>query len=724
MLRITLTVLSLLLTVSASGLLAAEDVLIADFEADDYGNWTVTGEAFGAGPARGTLPGQMSVSGYQGSRLVNSYAGGDRTTGTLSSPAFSIDREFINFLIGGGGHVGETCMNLVVDGEIVRTATGPNTQPGGSEALQWSAWDVSDLVGEQAVIEIVDRHIGGWGHINVDHIIQSDRKYESTPSRATFVAEKRYLYVPIRTGATVRRTRLFKDGESVREMNLELAGSETPSFIAAIDLSFWPDAELTLDAGEFHGGESVFANLKQSDELPGHESMYEERDRPRFHFTSKIGWLNDPNGLVWHDGVWHLFYQHNPYGWNWGNMHWGHAVSSDLAHWTEVGDEIFPWSDCEGAAFSGCGVIDHLNTSGFGSSDNPPMVLALTDTDSGEIVAYSGDNAESISFYEGNPVVRHQGRDPKIIWHVPTNRWVMALYDEKDGSRDIAFYSSSNLKDWEYHSRIHGFFECPDLFPLPVDGDPENVRWIVYAADGEYVIGDFDGRKFTPGHEGKKKLWHGNFYAAQSYDNTPRGRRIQFGWARGVIFPGMPFNQQMTVPVELTLRSGADGPRLCAEPVDELKLLRTDRREFHDVSLSMEPLHLQVPVEALDLEAEFQLDREGTLEMKLRGTEIRYDAAEQTLHCGNKVAKLPLKDGTLSLRILVDRNSIEVFADHGQVAISHGPLPSVMENKGTSPGIELTGHDASAPSIRTWQMKSIWEETPHQSETAARYLER
>ncbi len=159
---------------AAIGALAAEDVVVADFEGETYGDWKTTGEAFGPGPARGTLPGQMRVSGYQGKGLVNTFFKGDGSTGTLTSPPFRIERKFINFLIGGGGYPGETCLNLLVEGKVARTAVGPNTVSGGSERLAWQAWNVEKLLGRTASIQIVDRYTGGWGHINVDHIVQSD----------------------------------------------------------------------------------------------------------------------------------------------------------------------------------------------------------------------------------------------------------------------------------------------------------------------------------------------------------------------------------------------------------------------------------------------------------------------------------------------------------------------------------------------------------------------
>src|SRR5579871_778671 len=181
------------LTHLAAGTEERRDILSADFEGEDYGDWKVTGQAFGKRPARGTLPNQMPVTGYRGKGLVNSYHGGDASTGTLTSPAFKIERRYLNFLIGGGKHPGQTCMNLLVGGKIVRTATGPNDRPGGSEQLAWHTWDVSELAGKNAVLQIVDTHTGGWGHINIDHIVQSDREWAEKPARRELTMTARYL---------------------------------------------------------------------------------------------------------------------------------------------------------------------------------------------------------------------------------------------------------------------------------------------------------------------------------------------------------------------------------------------------------------------------------------------------------------------------------------------------------------------------------------------------
>ena len=683
---------------------AADDLLITDFESENYGAWRVTGEAFGLGPARGTLPNQMPVSGYVGERLVNSFFRGDGTTGTLTSPEFKIERPFINFLIGGGMHPGETCINLLIDGKTARTATGPNDKSGGSEQLACESWDVADWQGQTAVLQIVDQHTGGWGHVNVDQITQGDQRRGALPATRELLADKRYLHLPVKTGASQRRMKLSVDGNVVREFDLELA--EGPAdFIAFVDVGAWQGKLLTIEAGKLVNGADALAAIETSASLPTEQQLYHETNRPQFHFTSRRGWLNDPNGLVYHQGEWHLFYQHNPYGWNWGNMHWGHAVSRDLVHWQELGDAIFPWSDCRGAAFSGSGLVDVQNTAGFKTGSEDVLVAALTDTDAGESIAYSNDRGRTWKMFEGNPVVKHQGRDPKIIWHAPTKRWVMAVYDEWEGKQYIAFHSSADLKQWNFESRIEGFFECPDLFEATVRDGPEASQrlWVLYAADGQYVLGDFDGHVFQPRMPGKQQVWYGNFYAAQTYFGAPDGRRVQIGWGRGIEFPGMPFNQQMTVPVDLTLRSTAEGVRMFAEPIPELAALHERTVELSDVALTGQPQAIELEGELLDIQAEFQVGEDAVAKLSVRGIDIVYDAAKKTIDCG-VVAPLSPVDGKVSLRILADRGSVEVFGNHGRVAISRGVILDPKQTKvelaksGTVKLTKLTAH----------QLKSAW----------------
>ncbi|MFV2068807.1 MAG: GH32 C-terminal domain-containing protein, partial [Pirellulales bacterium] len=517
------------------------------------------------------------------------------------------------------------------------------------------------------------------------------------------VVTRRYLHLPVTTGAPVRRITLRNAGRSVRQFDICLA-TDKPDFVVFVDIGRWRGKRLMIDAGKLVGGAKALASIVQSDAIPGQSHLYRERHRPQFHFTSRRGWLNDPNGLVYYQGEWHLFYQHNPYGWKWGNMHWGHAVSRDLVHWTELGDAIHPWSDCKGAAFSGSAVVDWKNTSGFQSGQEHVLVAIYTDTGAGESIAYSNDRGRTWTMFPNNPVVKHSGRDPKVIWHRPTNRWVMAVYDQVDDKRYIAFYSSHNLKEWTFESRIEGFFECPDLFELPVDGDEANSRWVLHAADGQYVLGDFDGHAFHPDHDGKHQTWYGNYYAGQSYFAAPDGRRVQIGWGRGVTFPNMPFNQQMTIPVNLTLRATADGIRMFAEPVDEIHALVDHTSAQADVALGKEPHTIDVAGELLDITATFAIADSTAVGLSVHGVEIVYDVAKKAIDCGT-IAPLEPIDGRITLRVLADRGSIEVFGNHGRVAISHGIL---ADKDQTGVALFARGGTARLSKLVAHTLKSAW----------------
>src|SRR5215469_9171856 len=429
---------------------STNDIVFADFEGNDYGPWQASGTAFGSGPAKGTLGAQMPVSGFLGQGLVNSFLGGDGPTGKLTSPEFMIERKFIRFLIGGGGHEKQTCMNLLVEGKVVRDATGPNTQSGGSEQLEPAAWDVGDLVGKTARIEIVDQATGGWGHINVDHIVFTDRRPLGLMKRAAreLVAEKPFLLFPVRTGAPKRNVKVSLGGHAERQFEIELADRDA-EWWAPLDISAWRGKNLLVEVDKLAEDSQALAGLKQSDEAVTPGETYHEALRPQLHFSPRRGWLNDPNGLVFYEGKYHVFFQHNPYGWNWGNMHWGHAVGPDLIHWREVGEALYP--DSLGPMFSGSAVVDWRNTSGFGRDGKPPLVLFYTAAGNPTVqcLAYSNDGGKTFTKYEQNPVVEQftpGNRDPKIIWHEASRRWVMVLYVESaDKKHTIYFLTSPDL---------------------------------------------------------------------------------------------------------------------------------------------------------------------------------------------------------------------------------------------------------------------------------------
>ena len=624
-----------ILLVCAVGVQAQKraDIVFEDFEGRDYGRWTATGTAFGSGPAQGPLAGQMAVVGFHGHGLVNSFNGGDQATGTLTSPEFKIERRFIAFLIGGGKHPGSTCIHLLVDGKTVRTATGPNDRPGGTERLDWKAWDVRELEGQAARIEIVDRETGGWGHINVDDITLTDEN-------------------PV---------------EEIRT-----------------------------------------------------SPLYEETYRPQFHFTASRNWLNDPNGLVFFAGEYHLFFQHNPMGIDWGNMTWGHAVSSDLVHWKQRDDALTP--DALGTMFSGSAVVDWHNTSGLKApnSKSPPLVALYTAAGGTspeskgrpftQCLAYSSDAGRTWTKYAANPVLAHiagENRDPKVVWFAPTKTWIMALFLDKS---EFAFFSSPNLKEWTLLQKmdVPGTSECPDFFPLPVVGRTGVEKWVWTAASGRYLVGTFDGRKFTPETDLRQVDFGGNYYAVQSYSDIPEkdGRRIQIAWMTGGSYPQMPFSQQMSFPCTLTLHETSDGLRLFREPVGELSALHGASHTWRNLTVASgeNPLH-DLKGELWDIQAEFEPGTATEIGLTVRGEAIVYDVQKKTLTCLGHTAPLELDGGRLKLRILADRTTLEVFGNGGRVSLTSCFLP---RPKDRDLGLRIVGGKAKLLHLTVASLHSAW----------------
>jgi fructan beta-fructosidase len=702
---------------------AAEDILIADFEGDTYGvGWKTEGTAFGTGPAKGTLPNQMEVTGYLGKGLVNSFLGGDDATGKLTSPAFTIERPYISFLIGGGGHDG-LGINLIMDGKIVRTARGPNVVPGGSERLDWHDWDVSDLQGKEAFIEIVDSIGGGWGHINVDHIIQTSKKHAPITVTKSLTPEKEFIHLPITMTAPITWVRVEVDGVWQQEFDCRLTTTGEPDFYANLQVGQWKGKKVDLVVEKFPPSSDSLSLIVQNDKMSHEETVYTEKLRPQFHFSARTGWINDPNGLVYYKGLWHLFFQHNPYGTDWGNMTWGHATSPDLLHWTEHPAAIHP--DKLGTIYSGGAVVDGNNTAGFQKGDDKPIVLTFTyDGPSArhghkatQALAYSTDGGKTFAKYEHNPVIPHiigGNRDPKVIWHEASEQWIMALYMDRE---DYTLFGSPNLKEWKQLSEIKnlGCSECPDFFPLAVDGDANNVKWVFWGGNGVYLVGSFDGKEFKPESETLKNKYGGHDYAAMTFSDAPDNRRIQLSWmnawdARSVFREGgMPFNHQMSLPRELTLRTTPQGNiRLYTEPVKELKTLRGTMNEVSNVTVKAGGEFL-IPNknDLFDMEAVISVGSARRLTFEVVGQTIEYNAAENGFALGRIRAPLVLKDGVLKLRIVVDRTSIELFAQDGEVQIARVFRPSDGVAFTGIP-VKAFGGDAVIESVKIWEMKSVW----------------
>jgi sucrose-6-phosphate hydrolase SacC (GH32 family) len=668
---------------------AQPDLVVADFEGGSYGAWQPVGAAFGHAPATGNHPRQSGVKGFLGKGLVNTRLPNDKTTGTLTSPPFKIERDYLRFRIGGGNYL-ETSLNLLVDGRVVRLATGNN-----QEALAPGCWDVKALRGRLAVLRIVDAKISPWGHLNVDQIEQSNdaQGIPQMLTSTTLVLNKPYLNFQLGAGNTPATRLWLKAGAGISwEMPVfKLDASQQISWnVASLQ---GQKVQILIDEPQQADGTLLTKqSLRQTDQPQGtvmvFDQRYAETWRPQFHFTAATNWLNDPNGLVYDQGEYHLFFQHNPYGVDWGHMSWGHAVSRDLFHWTQLEHALLP--DELGTIFSGSAVIDEHNTGGFQTGSEKPLVVFYTNAGSeapttrtfSQSLAFSGDRGRTFTKYAHNPVVEHiadANRDPKVFWHEPSKQWVMALYLTKN---DYTILTSTDLKKWTRHGTITmpGVTECPDLFELAVAGESAQKHWVFWGGNGTYLIGKFDGTVFTPESKPLPSEYAANCYAGQTWNNIPEsdGRRIFIGWMRGGNYPGMPFNQQMSVPRVMTLRQTAAGLRLCMLPVREIEALRTATQSWSNLTLkenSENPL-AKLSGDLFDFELKVKPAAEGQLTFNLRGEPLTYDGATGKLALLGKSVAVPLKDGVLTLRVLVDRTSIEVFANDGEFVMSSCFLPA------------------------------------------------
>ncbi len=418
-----------------------------------------------------------------------------------------------------------------------------------------------------------------------------------------------------------------------------------------------------------------------------------ERYRPQYHFTAETGYINDPNGLFYLDGTYHLFFQHGQMG----RKQWGHATSTDLFHWRQYEDALLV--DGKYQAFSGSAVIDLENTSGLGTAAQPPVVLIFTSWGQGQCLASSTDRGQTWHRYAGNPVLTRPGderasfslsaRDPHVFWDAPRARWVLVMYDnisqiprKKNNAGDhrqgFSIFTSPDLKVWTHRSHLPNFYVCPDMFSLPVAGsDPQTHRWL--AMDWErYCTGHFDGEKFTPDHA-PATLDHGTHLSAnQSWKNLPDGRTIQISWIRdgnkNGKYPDMKFEQQLSCPVELSLRDVAGRLHLCKQPVRELAVLRratvsipTSQLEEGKILTFTPP----APTESYELELHPILAEGDALQLTILGVPIVLERS-QIQSLGKRAAlPAPLR----RLRILADITSIEYFVNDGEVAFTHGIKP-------------------------------------------------
>ena len=576
-------------------------------------------------------------------------------------------------------------------------------------------------------------------------------------------AKYKYFSIPIQNNAPKQKVSFYVKDTLYAAYDIRIA-TNTVDFFAPMDVEeiMGENVKVRLDYPSRYGLdylESVAVPLRK-------DTLYQEKFRPQVHFSAQTGWLNDPNGLVYKDGTYHLFYQHNPYGWDHGNMHWGHATSSDLLHWEEQRIALKPtYGDW---AFSGSAVVDTHNTSGLGEEGKTPLVLLYTSTGRGECLAYSLDDGRTFKEYKGNPVLEHKGRDPKIFWYEPGQHWVMAVFDEEKKTNDIglsfknrgvAIYTSPNLTNWTHTSEVSQFWECPELFELPVanfipeveeveneapvitlkdtsnvaldstslvleDTIPDslstvvadtltqpaymtdNKKWVLYGGNTHYLIGEFDGKTFRPESNKIASFKKGSHYASQTFNNLPDGRRIMMAWGQ-TMSPDMPFNQMMTFPVELRLEQTSEGVRMLPRPIAEIEKLHGPVRKWKDVNITEKsPLEIEMDTDVLHIIAEFAGSDDYRYGIEVNGYVIDYDNLNYHLD-GCHVQ--PNEDGSLKIEIIADKTSIEVFGNDGQ---SYSVRPNASGKKGIrvySQSAEWdTDNHTYLRSLDVYPLETIW----------------
>ncbi|AEI40444.1 glycoside hydrolase family 32 protein [Paenibacillus mucilaginosus] len=495
------------------------------------------------------------------------------------------------------------------------------------------------------------------------------------------------------------------------------------------------------------------------------EKFQNEKFRPQFHFTPSAHWMNDPNGMVYFEGEYHLFYQHHPNGTTWGPMHWGHAVSSDLVHWEHLPIALKP--DHNGFIFSGSAVVDWKDSSGlFGG--RPGLVAIFTHADQypdsdrprqRQSLAYSTDQGRSWTMYENNPVLANElytdFRDPKVFWHEQKQHWVMVLA----AGDHVQFYTSNDLKSWTFASEFgtaegshEGVWECPDLIELPVEGSEGECKWVLIVSIGDhpdhpegsrtqYFIGQFDGMTFTNENAADTVLWldHGrDNYAGVTWSDVerPDQAKLFIGWMSNWKYcnltPTKEWRSAMTLPRELRLRRTPSGIRVVQQPVSELQELRQQEQSRQWGGVTIRPgdnLLKDVKGDRYELICEFDVGSAEEVGLHLRTSDtektvVGYRAAERKLfvcrtHSGESAfhpgfacrhdARLEPLEGRIHLHLFVDHSSIEIFANHGEVAVTDQIFPDP-----SSVGLELyaRGGEATIHRLDFHPLQSIYSYAP------------
>ena len=522
---------------------------------------------------------------------------------------------------------------------------------------------------------------------------------------------KKYLLLPVQESAEVSNIKVIGSSRQLKTLNVRLANNHIDYYVPLCLQEFVGEKGLMLDVhvnGTYRtdGGISTFSCWKNMSFSDTFDMQNREQYRPVYHHTPAYGWMNDPNGMFYKDGVWNLYFQHNPYGSQWENMTWGHSTSTDLVHWKYEGDAVE--SDALGTVFSGSAVVDKDNTAGFGKG----AVIALY-TSAGEnqtqSMAYSTDNGKTFTKYEGNPIITSNVpdfRDPHMFWNEDIKKWNMIMAV----GQHMEIYSSDNLKDWKYESSFGekygnhgGVWECPDLMKMKVRGTGKE-KWMLICninpggpsggSATQYFIGDFDGHKFTCDSKPEVTKWmdYGkDHYATVSFDNAPNGRRVAIAWMSNWQYANQVPTQQY--------RSGNSIPR-------DLGLFEYKGETYCSVvpSPEMTAARSKKAGKKLTASCEMVVNLKGNATITLsndKGEKVvmNYDAKAETFSMDRTksgkmdfssdfaaTTKAPTYGKISQLRIFIDKSSIEVLDAEGKMAMTNLVFPTKPYNKVTIQG--------------------------------------
>lgn len=474
--------------------------------------------------------------------------------------------------------------------------------------------------------------------------------------------KKNYLIFPVNTLALNKKLTFNQDDKTLYDLDIKI-DYISPNFYAYIDVSRFIGQTLDLSVEP-----EMKLDFRIADEIDI-DNLYSESLRPQIHFTTKNGWINDPNGLIYLDGIYHMFYQYNPADNHWGNMHWGHAESTDLIHWKEKKTALFP--DDRGAMFSGSAISDEKNLLGKNTDNHKAALLYYTTTNPfSQCLSYSTDGFQTIEKYSDNPVIPHvesENRDPKVIFCDELDCYILALYLMDD---IYVIFKSDDLVNWTELQRLNlpGDNECPDIFPL-IDF-AGNRKWIFSGANGRYLVGKFENDKFEPEQEAISQHYGDSAYAAQTFSNLPDGRTVQIAWDRWQL-PSYGFNGQMGVPAELSLSLYDNTYYLEARPVKEIEDLYNSFEHYENIRTSHDiDFRIQLDDTAYLFKINGLTNVCGVTEIQIFGRTIQFDFNKNEIAIGKNYAPISLTASNGEITIIVDRCSIEIFADDGKIYMS------------------------------------------------------